>query len=65
MQYKLRDWQSVCQEAEKAAVEQLKSALFGYEIIDKWVDYCMIEGETLAATAAAEWLMDIGSPELP
>ena len=32
---------------------------YGYEIIDKWVDYCMIEDDTLAATATAEWLMDI------
>ena len=35
---------------------------YGYEIIDKWVDYCMIEDDTLAATATAEWLMDIAGP---
>ena len=46
-------------EAGQAALDRLKTLLYGYEIIDKWVDYCMIEDDTLAATATAEWLMDI------
>ena len=50
----------VRQEAAAAALRALKTELRGYEIVDKWVDYCMIEGVTLAATATAEWLMDIG-----
>ncbi|MEG0901736.1 MAG: sporulation protein YqfD [Clostridia bacterium] len=50
----------VRKEAAAAAFRGLKTALRGYEIVDKWVDYCMIEDVTLAATATAEWLMDIG-----
>ena len=30
------------------------------EIIDKWLDYSMIEGENILATATAELLVDIG-----
>ena len=48
-----------------AALEQLKTALYGYEIIDKWVDYCMIEDDTLAATVTAERLVDIGEFSSP
>ena len=46
-------------EAAEAALERLKTMLYGYEIIDKWVDYCMIGDDIVAATATAEWLMDI------
>ena len=65
MQYTSREMETVRQEAGEAALKRLKLRLFGYEIIDKWVDYCMIEGDTLAVTATAEWLMDIGSDSLP
>lgn len=65
MHYTPRDEQEVRTEAADAALQRLKSALYGYEIIDKWVDYCMIEGDTLAATATAEWLMDIGGESPP
>lgn len=65
MRYVPRDITEVRVEAANAALQRLKSALYGYEIIDKWVDYCMIEGETLAATATAEWLMDIGGVSSP
>lgn len=60
MRYIPREEAQVREEAGNAALQRLKTALYGYEIIDKWVDYCMIEGDTLAATATAEWLMDIG-----
>lgn len=65
MQYTPRDQSEVRREAGDAALQRLKTALHGYEIIDKWVDYCMIEGDTLAATATAEWLMDIGGGPPP
>lgn len=55
-----RNENEVRREAKDAAEKQLKSMLQGYEIIDKWVDYCMIEDESLSATVTAEWLMDIG-----
>ena len=60
-----RDVNQVRKEACEAALNQLKTALFGDEIIDKWVDYCMIEDDTLAATATAERLVDIGEPASP
>lgn len=60
MEYAPRDPGAVEQEAAQAAYKKLEKALKGYEIIDKWVDYCMIEDDTLAASATAEWLMDIG-----
>ncbi len=59
------DVQKVRYEAGEAALKLLKTALFGDEIIDKWVDYCMIEDDTLAATATAERLVDIGEFSSP
>lgn len=58
--YSRRNAEEVRMEAKDAAEKQLKTMLQGYDIIDKWVDYCMIEDESLSATATAEWLMDIG-----
>jgi len=65
MEYVKRDLEEVRKEAADAACEQLRNALYGYEIIDKWVDYCMIEDESLSASATAEWLMDIGGSSPP
>lgn len=59
LEYARRPEAEVRAEAGDAALGRLKTLLYGYEIIDKWVDYCMIEDDTLAATATAEWLMDI------
>ncbi len=60
MHYVPRDPAQVRREAAEAALKHLKDKHFGDEIIDKWVDYCMIEDGSLAATATVEWLMDIG-----
>ena len=65
MEYVQRDMDLVRQEAHQAALKQLKNALFDDEIIDKWVDYCMIEDDTLAATVTAERLVDIGAFSSP
>lgn len=65
MEYRKRDLAQVRREASDAALKYLKTALYGYEIIDKWTDYCMIEDESLSATVTAEWLMDIGEPASP
>ena len=62
LEYARRPEAEVRAEAGDAALGRLKTLLYGYEIIDKWVDYCMIEDDTLAATATAEWLMDIAGP---
>ena len=59
LSYRRRPEAQVRAEAAEAALERLKTMLYGYEIIDKWVDYCMIGDDTVAATATAEWLMDI------
>ncbi|MBR6570103.1 MAG: sporulation protein YqfD [Clostridia bacterium] len=60
LSYVPRDVQKVRKEAEDAAFKRLKTALFDDEIIDKWVDYCMIEDDILAVTVTAERLVDIG-----
>ncbi len=65
MQYVPRDMHQVQNEAAQAALQELKNKHFGDEIIDKWVDYCMIEDGSLAATATVEWLMDIGGAPPP
>ncbi len=65
MEYEPADAQTVRAQAEEAAFEQLKKQLYGYEIIDKWAESCMIEENTLAVTATAEWLMDIGGLASP
>lgn len=65
MEYVPRDVSAVRAEAESAAFKRLKTTLKNDDIIDKWVDYCMIEGDTLALSATAEWLMDIGENASP
>lgn len=50
-------------EAEEAALLALRRKIdFADDFIDKWVDYCMIEGEVMEAVAYGERLMDIGEP---
>ena len=49
-------------EALAAAETRLKEALRGDEIIDKWVDYCMIEGAFFAVSMTGEWRTEIGEP---
>jgi len=65
MEYMPRNVEEVKKEAAEAAFQQLKNALLDNEIIDKWVDYCMIEDDTLAATVTAERLVDIGEFSSP
>ena len=65
MEYHPRDAAQVREEASQAALKHLKTKHFDDEIIDKWVDYCMIEDGLLAATATVEWLMDIGGTSVP
>ena len=55
-------------EAARLAMQKLLlSCAKNDEIIDKWLDYSMIEGGTILATATAEVRADIGlfSPETP
>ena len=62
MEYVPRSQDEVRREAADAALQKLKTALYGYEIIDKWVDYCMIEGEFFAVSMTGEWRTEIGKP---
>ena len=56
------DGEECRREALAAAETRLKEALRGDEIIDKWVDYCMIEGEFFAVSMTGEWRTEIGEP---
>jgi sporulation protein YqfD len=59
-----RDEAEVKAEAGLAALRALSQKLgAGHEPVDKWVDYCMIEGRVLEATAIAEVLADIALPK--
>lgn len=59
-----RDEAEVKAEAGLAALRALSQKLgAGHEPVDKWVDYCMIEGRMLEATAIAEILADIALPK--
>jgi similar to stage IV sporulation protein len=59
-----RDDAEVKAEAGLAALRELSQKLgAGHEPVDKWVDYCMIEGRMLEATAIAEILADIALPK--
>ncbi len=58
-----REEAQVKAEAGLAALRALSQKLgAGHEPVDKWVDYCMIEGRMLEATAIAEILADIALP---
>ncbi len=59
-----RDEADVKAEAGIAALRALSQKIgAGHEPVDKWVDYCMIEGRMLEATAIAEILADIALPK--
>lgn len=50
-------------EAAVAALRKLREKIGIHDdLVDKWVDYCMIEDEVLEAVATGERLMDIGTP---
>jgi len=55
-----RDVATLKKEAAEAALLKLSEKLaMDDEVIDKWVDYCMIEGTEMEAAAAAQILRDI------
>ncbi len=56
-----RDIENIKKEACASALIKLKKSLsFSDVVIDKWVDYSMIEGEKILATVSAEILTTIG-----
>lgn len=54
-----RNLEEARQEAGKAALRLLNQALIDENIIDKWLEFRMIEGDTIAAAATAEIHRDI------
>jgi hypothetical protein len=47
-------------EGAQAAFLALKQALITDEIVDKWINFSMIEGDNILVTATAEVHRDIG-----
>lgn len=64
LEYAMPDQQQLIKETRQAAEKRLKESLRGYEIIDKWEDYCMIEDEKLSVSMTGEWQMDIGQDSI-
>ena len=60
LQRQTRDLEAVKQEGAKAAVFKLNQAVMRDETVDKWINFSMIEGDTITVTATAEILRDIG-----
>ncbi|MBR6185428.1 MAG: sporulation protein YqfD [Clostridia bacterium] len=54
-----RDLDAVRREAGESAWLQLKQALIADEIVDKWMNFSIIEEDTMVATATAEVRRDI------
>ena len=55
-----RNLEEVKREGARAAVLELNKTLFSDEILDKWINFSMIEGDTITVTATAEALSFIG-----
>lgn len=55
-----RSMEEIKQEGARAVLRILNQRLNPNEIVDKWVDFSMIEGDTILVTATAEISRDIG-----
>ena len=55
----LRNPEEIRREAGKAALQMLEKTFPDEDFVDKWVDYSMIEGDAMIATATAEMERDI------
>lgn len=60
-----RNLEEVKREGARAAVFHLNQALIGDEIVDKWINFSMMEGDTITVTATAEILREIGRGPSP
>ena len=59
----MRDLDEAKAEAGLAALRVLARRVgYGEVFVDKWVDYCMIEGEFFAVSMTGEWRTEIGKP---
>ena len=57
---RLRDLEAVKREGARAALLALRQALISDEIVDKWLNFSMIKGDTIEVEATAEVWRDIG-----
>ena len=55
-----RSMEEIKAEGKKAALFALNRALIDQEVVDKWINFSMIEGDTIVVTATAEISRDIG-----
>ena len=55
-----REAEEVKQEGAKAALYALRQALYDQEMVDKWINFSMIEGDTITVEATAEVIREIG-----
>lgn len=55
-----RDQEEARREAESAALRAVEEALIDDEIVDKWINFSMIEGDSMIAEAVGEAIRDIG-----
>ena len=58
-----RDAEEAKKEGERCANFLLDQALIDDEIVDKWINFSMIEGDTILVTATAEVIRSIGRSE--
>lgn len=59
LELQMRDTDAVCLEAGRGAMQMLEKTYPDEDFVDKWVDYSMIEGDIIVATATAEIRRDI------
>ncbi len=60
-----KDADSLRGEGEAAALNALEKAAYPHEMVDKWINFSMIEGDYIIVTATAEIERDIGRGRLP
>ncbi len=59
LSYAMRDPEACAREATEAAARRLHEKTAGYQMVDKWTDYSMIDRGFIEATATGEMLVDI------
>ena len=60
-----RSLEEVKREGAQKAIFALNQALVGQEVVDKWINFSMIERDTITVTATAEIRRDIGRRKGP
>lgn len=63
MEIRARDMEEAKAEAARLALISLQKKIQNYEMVDKWIEFSMIKGDTVVATATAEIRRDIAAPQ--